>query len=250
MSFTFTPIFSDNFHRANEQPLKPTTTWVNAESNSLAVVNNLCVGNSNSITGEEVYKATRLPNDQYCAITINNFDLGSTVYPRIRSTVSDVQFYAAVLNANGDGSAQLELNVRVSPGGVPVPLASDITIPVVNQGDVLLIGALGTFIFVYYNGVQVLSATDSTLTGNETGSSGGWHAGPSIIATAIQLDTSISLVVIGGVSNPPVVPPLVPPGGFHVKQQGAYKKNSMALPSPTFSGQISGLRPTGKKSIF
>jgi hypothetical protein len=184
--FTYTPIFSDNFQRPNEEPLNP-ANWIAEAVGDLAVVSHLCVGDDTFGGGSELYIGSVLPNDQFSALTINQFGLASTLIARIRGAHGTSSGYAAALTANGDGSAALQLDIFAGAS-----LAGPVIIPSVASGDVLEIGAIGTLIFVNYNGVQVLSAVDSTYVSGRPGAY--------MLFTATQTDTSISLFVTGSVA--------------------------------------------------
>jgi hypothetical protein len=211
MAFVFTPLFTDNFQRPNEEPLNP-ANWSVPGAADLAVVSHLCVGQVSTGGGVETYKGSVIPPDQYTAATLNQFGLTSELDVFIRANAATTTGYRATLLANGDGTGSVQLD----DAATQLPLAGPVLIGTISLGDVLETWAVGTSIFVSYNGAQVLSTT------NVLYASG--RPALRMLFTAVQTDTSVSLFVTGSVAN---AVPVLPYSEPDCRNYGQFPNNSV-----------------------
>jgi hypothetical protein len=161
-NLTLVQTASDNFQRANENPLA-SPPWTQNGTNALQVVSNLC---ESSIVGSgefEIYSGTTLAANQYAGATFGNTPSNdSTLYVFVRNQFSSSvspsgEGYALELFGSGSSSF---FNLYACNGSANViASASNLT---VSNGDVWNLAAVGSTIYVLQNGVIVTSATDTT----------------------------------------------------------------------------------------
>ena len=197
MAYTLTQLASDNFNRANEEPLSP-AHWTTIPANTdLAIISHKCVSGAAN-NGEEIYTGVSFPNDQYFSITISSIVsipvVAYNFFGQVRSSLGLTAGYQFTLVANGDGSASLNLSDEPNEDNYLTYL-----VPSPKVGDVITIGTIGTTIFAEYNGVEVLSFTDAQYASGELGFG--------LFYDQTQTDTSVSLFAAGSVSNPLPPPP-------------------------------------------
>src|ERR1700722_4923408 len=189
MAYVYTPLFTDTFHRADEEPLNPADWTNNADGfDDLAVVSDLCVDAENSFGGWEFANQT-LPNDQYAEATIESFDQVSgdvQVYLRLDIPIANAYEFVDV----SGGTVSLENSDGDTLASPPVPGGT------VNPGDVIHIEAIGQTVNVLYNGVQILTAVDPTMPAS--GNSGLFVLGGSSASAS-----TVSKFVTGRVTTPP-----------------------------------------------
>jgi hypothetical protein len=173
MSLILTPLGSDSFQRANENPLNP-SAWEALDTvgwGLLQVLNDACV-KGGTLSGFEAYK-TAAPNDQYAQATIASVGSGflSLLVRGTTGTSNTATGYwlglnfggiLAVYNLQGSGQTQL--------GSISSSL---------NQNDTWTIAVVGPTVYALQNGKQVLTVTDSTYSSGLTGlgssnTSSGW----------------------------------------------------------------------------
>lgn len=194
MAYTLTPLATDTFHRANEEPLNPANWTVNTGgSGDLAVVSNACLGQTSTGGGLEFYTAVSAPANQYASLTVGTFLANSGVNNSelaliIRSSTLDfTSGYILTLTGNGDGTSDIVLSIQ---GGSSIGTVTGIT---VNVGDVMTAVAVGSTIAVLYNNVSVISVADTTFVS-------GINVGLLNFLGVVQADTSATLFVVGGAS--------------------------------------------------
>lgn len=167
MAYIFNKVFSDNFARANEQPLNTANWTVNTGAfPALAVVNHLCVSVAPfGQAGTEFYTGSTFGNDQYATATLaNNPVPGAELDVFIRSSTDAItSYYSAGLFVNPD---QTGLVFLLKGGG---QIGGNVAVGAVKAGDTLTVGAIGTTIFLVLNGVQLISGTDATFASGRTG---------------------------------------------------------------------------------
>ncbi len=206
-----TTLASDNFQRANVSPL--TSPWeLDAFSDlALAIESELCVP---SVFGDgyqcgQFYSYPALPDDQFCSATITAAALQSTggnvrLTLRVRNDNSS-EFYAGPgyrlycdLDPSGGGSWSL---LKDKPG--TVLLATGTT--AYNAGDVLIIAAIGSTIYVLQNSTILAQVTDT-----DWPSSGG---GGVLGLYSERGNSSLGLVSNFAVGSASLTPPAPPSGG-------------------------------------
>src|ERR1700689_2028200 len=120
---TLTPLSSDNFTRANEDPLSQGGNWVvdGFGDPALQIVSDVCEGTSSSGFSAELYTGVTLPSGQYSQVTLNtalvtflNAMLGSRLTDN-GSSFRSLPGY--VLEVEGNGSWFLDSNGSFILGG-------------------------------------------------------------------------------------------------------------------------------------
>lgn len=167
--------FSDDFNRANEDPLTA-TNWQGGYTSGLTFVNLQAVSNQCQISVNKSYglmtqKAYSLPNDhwvQFTVVNINPTIPGSTVNIQlvIRAADPPVEtFYTIELSFDGT-TWTTSLTKWIT--GTDTPVTSNSTSWA--AADVCRVEVIGNAITVYKNDVSVLSTTDGSIaTGSRTG---------------------------------------------------------------------------------
>jgi hypothetical protein len=214
-NFNLTTIGSDNFQRANENPLSQGGNWQNAPVGNLQVLNNQCsgipptpgVGNGTS-DGAAVYSGQFLPNDQWVSVTIGDWIYGASL-----QAGNTIQSWTPILNlglrssfgsANGYTFSLSALNIIpfggvgtgifiANSGGVLVSGPGVLT--AMKTGDVVTAIAIGLQVFLFINGALVANTTDTT---GEARTSG--YAGLELISDFSNLDFN-PYPTIGSVTN-------------------------------------------------
>jgi hypothetical protein len=165
MTYIFTPLATDNFHRA-DGALGANWSQDDFGSPLPAVLSDMAV---DEIGGSVGYYtgASPAPNDQYAAITVGHFDPTGVTWDEagvyIRTSLSYSSYFSAYIAPSGDNTTCL---VRVDITGAEVWNGN---IGVVNSGDVLLVAAIGTTLIVNYNGVTVFTIVNTTATAGDFG---------------------------------------------------------------------------------
>ena len=230
MGFVFTQTASDNFQRANEEPLNPANWTINSVSGGdLAIVSHLCVAEVALTTGTEYYTGVSFPENQYAKCTIDQFQSGNSVIELwILAALDESKGYELVLTANGDGTSSLEL--VSTPGGHTATGAPFI----VAMGDTMAIGFIGSTVYAFYNGVQVLSlAADGSSTSGDPGLT--------IVFSSTQSDTSISLFSAGSISSgTQPITDIIQPGGGRIEAAARIESPHTSLIGTEFGTKVLG----------
>jgi hypothetical protein len=199
-----TPLFSDNFTRANVSPL--TSPWAidTAGDAGLKIVSDHCqnVGGANS-EGVQLYEET-LPNDQYASATVGaTFPSAAALNIMARTTQNVISFFST--NWPGykfqiyGSNAYLYCSTGGLLGFVPI-------VPGVSIGDTFTIAIVGTTVYLLHNSTQLAAVTNTSV------SSGG-----SALATATDNSgnaVKVSSFVVGSASLTPSDPPYDPTKPF------------------------------------
>jgi hypothetical protein len=160
-----TQLASDNFNRANENPLSQGGKWsVNFAADPLQIVSNACEVATLSASCVETYTGQALPNDQFTSITIKSLIAGNfpqaQIFARSNGGVlfSTLTAYQLLLSIS---SSALFLYAWVNGTRTAIISSFPITI---SAGDVWTLVPIGTTIYIFQNGTQVTSTTDTTVT--------------------------------------------------------------------------------------
>ena len=216
---TYTQLFQDTFHRANEAPLNP-ANWTNvvvAAGSELEVASNVCVGDATAALGYEVYTGASVPADQYVEATIGSYSNtfqtnGSTVDISCRGSSASITLgYFLSLFNNGVSNI-----FQVLAGSTPL---FAVAIGTVSPGDVLRIEIQGTTLIAKYNGVVKFTGTDNTYASGMPGLFVGWDAA--------QADTSVTLFTTGKIIS---------------SGSGSGPDTRVVEPGPNFATQINSRR--------
>ena len=231
MGFVFTQTASDNFQRADEEPLNP-ANWTNntAGEGDLAIVSHLCVAQNAAGGGAEFYTGVSFPENQFVKIIINGFQSGSSeIELLILSALDESRAYALALVALGDGTAELALE---SVPGASIATKTGI---VVQTGDVMALGLAGSTVYAFYNGVVVLSfAADGSSTSGDPGLAISW--------SAAQTDTSVSLFSAGSITFNEFASTaeIVQPGGGRIEAAARIESPRTSLIGTDFGTKVLG----------
>jgi len=160
-----TQLASDNFNRANENPLSQGGNWsVNQSGDTLQVVSDACEVGTLSASCVETYTGQTLPNNQYASVTIKSLTAANfpqiQLYARSNGGVlfSTLTAYELLLSTT---ASALFLYAWVSGTRTAVISSFPIT---VSAGDVWTLAPDGTTVYIFKNGTQLTSGIDSTVT--------------------------------------------------------------------------------------
>jgi hypothetical protein len=151
---------SDNFNRANENPLAG--NWTTAPGASAMQLFSNQVTGSTGANCTSFWNADTFGNDQYSQVTpVDNTNFGAGLAVRVRTTT---QYDCYILFLNASGSVQI---YKIIAGSVTLLSSPNFAYA---AGDVIKLEAVGTTLTAYKNGVaQANPATDSALTAGAAG---------------------------------------------------------------------------------
>ena len=155
---------TDNFNRANG-PLGP--NWTNMTDGGLAISSQAVTG-TNSANSGDIRTAETYTSDQYSQIEVTSTQLsgGQWIGPAVRAQNGGLSAYLGIYYWNF-GNPDLMLFKRISGGWTQ--LGSTYASGALTAGTQLKITAVGSTISFLQNGVQVMTATDTSLTGGAPG---------------------------------------------------------------------------------
>lgn len=158
---------TDNFQRANENPLSDGGQWASSVSHALQVSSNIAIGTAAAALNGASFIGVTWPNDQYSEVTAGpGFKAGAGsnfVVPAIRvgGTTANPAYYIAAVQNNGT------VFIEKSTTGTPSVLKQlSIT---VTDGDVYRLVAIGSTISFFQNGVCLWDLTDTALASGKSG---------------------------------------------------------------------------------
>ena len=156
--FVFTRLGSDNFTRANENPLSQGGNWLNTPNplsySNLQVLSDVCVGTVAASDNLEYYGGVSLPANQYAEITIGAIDAGDAIAVWCRFTPSPVTGYMTLISGTGPATTITLLGASVLGTFTGQ----------VSPGDTIRVYAIGTTIAVQQNGANIITVTDAAYT--------------------------------------------------------------------------------------
>ena len=174
-----TPTASDNFSRA-DGPLG--ANWTDISDGAMAISSGTVIGTAGRVTGD-VWNANTFASDQFSQIQLTSAQLtgGQWVGPAVRVQNSGQDGYVGFYYWN-NGSPELMLYKRAS--GSFDQLGSTYNSGPLAAGTQLQLEAVGSRISLLLNGAQVISASDSSITGGAPGimaygsaQAGSWSGG-------------------------------------------------------------------------
>ncbi len=163
MSIFLTVLASDSLQRANENPLAhpPWSTDTFGQA-GLQIISNLAQGTATFTDCTEIYTGVSLPNDQYASATLGagiagnaNLVLGVRMVDNGSISLGGMPGYFIRISGTGNGGTW---NIQDGSGGHVLVSGSGLT---VNSGDVFVLAAIGTTIYLFQNGVQVTSVVNA-----------------------------------------------------------------------------------------
>lgn len=155
-SSPFITLASDNFNRANENPLG-NGVWTTVGGTPLQIVSNVAESSSN-IIGSSAYTGISWPNNQWASINVVTLNANGDMSINLRSNLAFTTFLQADILGSGIGN---DIRITLSLAGVPTTLA---TVPgPINVGTVYQFGVSGTTWYLYNNGVQIGTGTNASI---------------------------------------------------------------------------------------
>jgi len=154
---------SDNFTRANENPLNP-AEWAEIDlgpvfgsTDPLQIISDKCCASDSASICGEAYVGALFGDNQLSEITIGQCD--GAIFPLVRFTQSTLQFYVADLT----GPLGPGFNIAITDGNENQ--IGPTWTGTVNLGDTIGLRAVGSTISVELNGTTIISGTDTTVLG-------------------------------------------------------------------------------------
>ncbi len=211
MPYIFTQLGSDNFTRADENPLSDGGQWTIVPTfSALQVVSNLCEATSFSagtLCGAYWGASTGWPNDQYNQATLQATGGSSNaMFISVRRSLITGEAYFL---ETGSGPLPSVMAVFIHGlGGTTLVSVNTL----VSAGDVFRLQVTGIELFAYKNGTQILYVADNKITSgvvalsiSDASASPGlqvsaWEAG-SAIASFVAADDSQPMTMIRGSKN-------------------------------------------------
>ena len=156
---------SDDFNRANGS-LGP--SWTGISDGGLAIASQAVAGTSGSAVSGDTWTAATFTGDQYSQVAVTSTQLtgGQWIGPMVRAQNSGQSAYVGIYNWN-NGSPDLMLFKR--SGSSWTQLGGTYNSGALAAGTLLQVKAAGSAISFLQNGVQRISATDTSLTGGAPG---------------------------------------------------------------------------------
>jgi hypothetical protein len=157
--------FTDLFNRADNADLG--ANWTPFTGRALKIASNTATPTAVLTTANEFYTGTAPTNNQFSRISIATFTAPAEIGVLVRSgtdpaTWTNYQGYAS--NRGGGTTTAIDKIVA----GTPTGLASENATTWV-AGDILKLTVLGQNLFIYRNGVLLLSAFDAALSSGTLG---------------------------------------------------------------------------------
>jgi S-formylglutathione hydrolase FrmB len=155
---------TDNFARPDGS-LGP--NWTDISDGGLAISSGAVIGKVGSVTGD-AWTANTFTSDQFSQVAVTSTQLtgGQWIGPAVRVQNSGQNAYLGMYNWNS-GSPQLILFKR--SGGGWAQISAAVSISPLAAGTQLQLTAVGSAISLFENGIEVVSATDSSITGGAPG---------------------------------------------------------------------------------
>ena len=192
-SLVLSPLATDNFHRANAASLGANWSTDAGGDPSLTIVSNQCLTDVSDLFGINYYSAVVAPANQYGQVTVGQLiDNVAAISLEIRSTTDAKTNYQMIINGPITSVGASEVSLRTVVSGSTVATLFDYFMTV-NTGDTFTLAAVGTEIYIVYNGVLLYKGIDS-------------HIASGVIfidmaADTLQTDASITNFAMGGAST-------------------------------------------------
>ena len=154
---------SDDFNRANENPI--TGNWTSGTSTFTdpQIVSNVVQGVTASADGSAFYNAITWPDDQYAELKITSLNVPGDGGPAVRLSAADKTGYIFSVDTNG---TQYNIIKYVAGSGTNLSGTIGRTFIV---GDIVRIEARGSSISVFHNNVQFFSVADGSIAAGNAG---------------------------------------------------------------------------------
>jgi hypothetical protein len=171
-ALTFTQLATADFTGTDNAELG--SSWDSGYTDHIAftILTNQAVTGANT-TATESYNAITWPNDQYSQIVLINFEGAGTgenlcgVF--LRATAPPTKTYYICHTSAFTTGTVFEDEIAKSVAGSYTTLADDVPASAWANNDVLKGAVLGTDLYLFKNGVEVLSASDSDISAGRGG---------------------------------------------------------------------------------
>ena len=180
---------SDDFNRA-DGPLG--LNWTDISDGGLAVASQVVAGTASAGVSGDIRTAESYASDQFSQVTVTSTQLtgGQWIGPMVRAQNGGRSAYLGIYSWN-NGGPNLRLFKRSGgSGGTWTQLGGTYNSGALSAGTQLQVTAAGSKISLLQNGVQRISATDTSLTGGApgimsygTGTADNWSGGSTSSAT-------------------------------------------------------------------
>jgi hypothetical protein len=233
-----TQLASDNFARANENPLSDGGNFTASHLHAMQLVSGVAEPSLAATVNGSQYSGISWPNDQYSEVTAGpGFAAGSgtnylTVEVRISGTSAAPNSYIAIIQNSG---ANVFIQKFISGTNTNLHTITGLT---VTDGDVFRLTALGTTISFYQNGNLIYSFSDSSL------SSGN----PGLGAQAAVTDGLAPISLWAGGSMVNATPTFSPVAGTYTGSQAV--TISSASPGVNIYYTTDGTNPTASSTLY
>jgi hypothetical protein len=195
MSITLTQLAVDNFTRASINPLQAPWAIDTHGDPGLQITSDVCEPTVTSGANGQIYEYSGgAPADQYASVTVASLSSNGAVDLFVRLTdngSSLVNLPGYRFTFGGDGSWEL-----FTPVGGLLLSGTGLTISV---GDVFTIAAVSTTIYLFHNGTQLGSLTDTTY------ASGSVALGASPFSTPSSVELSNFAMGSAAFVDPPTI---------------------------------------------
>jgi hypothetical protein len=160
---------SDNFTRANENPLSNGGKWtiMSGSTGSLQILSNRCQPTDNTQLGGAIWTGLVWPNDQYSELTVQAVQSGADIRVMVRSNSNigtNTSYFVQILGVGASQSVKLFKDVA----GTFTQLGTTQTVTV-TAGDVFRCEAQGTTIRAKQNGSVLVTQVDAAIASGSAG---------------------------------------------------------------------------------
>jgi hypothetical protein len=188
-------ITTDNFQRANENPLSGDGNWTNIQ-NDLQIVSDLVEPASSGSGCAAVFSGATFSDDQFASITIETLAGGAQSTPIVRGSTTEETYYYA--NIVGPLTSEGETTLAKVVNGSVTTFAPTVDITP-NVGDIFTLSIVGNVLSLYQNGFLILQVEDTAAI-----SSG--YPGMSMYGNGSTSNAQISLFAAGNANVIPSYP--------------------------------------------
>jgi hypothetical protein len=173
MALTLTAIASDNFQRANENPLSDGGNWTETPQSPgvLEIVSDVCqAAQSNNHAGEAYWSGNTFPADQYCKIVLGALTFVPThnnninLWCRMSTGTSGQPIYYNCSLTRGTTSGannSIKIGWTINQDGLTSGVFQTIQNITFTAGDVWIFAVVGSTLYVYQNGNLMVQYTDT-----------------------------------------------------------------------------------------
>jgi hypothetical protein len=164
-SLNFNVLASDNFTRANANPIGG--NWSPLVAGQTAqLLSNAVTSATAGTEGDSYWNALSWPNDQWSQVTVGLNTSGSFVGVNVRMNTSGVKTTYRFIIEGATGSSGTYLLHKAISGTFTTLATGTLT---VNVGDTLTLAVVGTQLSCYWNGLLINTVVDSSISSGAAG---------------------------------------------------------------------------------